>query len=447
MSSAAKRSKPRRRKRGIKTRARESKGASDNSTTWPRNEAHYGIQESQGASLTLEMQTPIATETILKRDIDKEAPSGVRSDERLAAIDVLRGLAAVAVVLYHARAEFWVGLKQTWLEHGLGGAPDVWLAYALSAFSFGWIGVPVFFVLSGYCIHRSPASRLKSGDPFGWSTFAFYKRRIIRIYPVYIAALCLTAIIDYLNTNSPTALEATASNTTKTFLINLIMLQGILAPVFGTNSVFWTLSIEFHLYLFYPFVLWLIVTSGPTTALLFSAVVTSLFCGAYDYFEFEKSLGYSHGGSPVFLSHLLIWVAGAYLAEIEFGRGHLPTGAWWTTTWMACLLLGIALHQGGRFDWSPLPLAVGTLGLVDHALRTISCKPWLTSGAIGKALIGLGVISYSLYATHRISFGLITYLKLASRGTSVVTALYCSAIAVGFAAIFYRLIERYSIRR
>ncbi len=377
------------------------------------------------------------------------AVASVRADARLAGIDMLRGFAALAVVLYHARAEYWVGLRQTWSTYGLSGGPDVWLSYALSAFSFGWLGVPVFFVLSGYCIHRSNASRLSSGRPLEWSTRRFYWRRFMRIYPVFFVALCLTALVDSLNAPANLASGTHAdgtSDSSMTFLVNVALLQGLLAPVYGSNTVFWTLSIEFHLYMFYPVVLWIILRRSPLAALGFAAAVSTLFCATYYYFDFGKVLPYAHGGSPVFLSHLLIWVAGAYLAEVEFARAPLPNGWLWTLTWVACLLAGIVLQERGHVDWSPLPLAVGAFGLVAFALRVIVWSG-LTSGSVGIALVGLGVISYSLYATHRISFGLIHYLGFGERGASLLTALYCSALAIAGAGLVYWLVERHSIRR
>jgi peptidoglycan/LPS O-acetylase OafA/YrhL len=190
----------------------------------------------------------------------------------------------------------------------------------------------------------------------------------------------------------------------------------------------------------------MMVRHSPVTALLFAAMVSTLFCTAYSYFDLADQLPHAHGGSPVFLSHLLIWVAGAYFAEVEFGRAPMPRGWLWTLVWVACLLAGIILQERGSYDWSPLPLAVGAFGLVAFALRTIP-RAGLTCGSVGTALVGLGIISYSLYATHRISFGLIDYFDIGGRHASVLTALYCSAFAIGGAILVYWLVERHSIRR
>jgi peptidoglycan/LPS O-acetylase OafA/YrhL len=360
------------------------------------------------------------------------------AQERVAAIDILRGFAALAVVLYHARADFTLGFRETWTAHGLSGGPDVWLSYAFAFFSLGGLGVPVFFLMSGYCIHLSVAMRRTIGTPFEWNTMSFYWRRFVRIYPVYFAALCLTAVVDHL--------IGGGTKTASVFLLNLLMLQETVGPVFGSNTVFWTLSIEFHLYLFYPVVLWWIFRFGPGVALMFAGVITFGTCSAYHLLDLGQVLVYAHGGSPLFLSHLFIWVAGVYLAEVDAGRVRLPHGILWTVGWLGAFVIGTALQISARFDWSPLFLAIGTLGLVDFALRAIPAIG-LHRGQLGAALVGLGLISYSLYATHRITFEMIDALALSGRSGSVLPALLWSALAVSFAVVFFWAIERHSLRR
>ena len=114
------------------------------------------------------------------------------ANSRLHGIDILRALAALVVVLYHARTEFWIGLQQTYRIYGSHTVrPDIWLSYASIPFSLGWLGVPVFFVLSGYCIHLGVARKLTNDPGHRLDVRKFYIRRIVRIYPVYIAALLL----------------------------------------------------------------------------------------------------------------------------------------------------------------------------------------------------------------------------------------------------------------
>src|ERR1700722_14192525 len=81
------------------------------------------------------------------------AQSGMRSN--LSDIDVFRGIAALIVAAMHTREITWVGMREFW--HPAQTAPNVILGYVTFPMVWGSIGVPIFFVLSGYCIHRSQA--------------------------------------------------------------------------------------------------------------------------------------------------------------------------------------------------------------------------------------------------------------------------------------------------
>src|SRR5687768_18528865 len=101
---------------------------------------------------------------------------------RLRGIDALRGAAALGVVLYHA------------VEQGQHVLPNNIFQYPVRvvqfASSFGYIGVFLFFVISGFCIHLQWAkSRVTNPQPIRFG--AFWKRRIRRLYPPYLIAIFL----------------------------------------------------------------------------------------------------------------------------------------------------------------------------------------------------------------------------------------------------------------
>src|SRR3954451_23805604 len=85
-------------------------------------------------------------------------------------IDVLRGFAAISVLVYHVIAHFdWIGFKTS--------GPLVW-------FRISWMGVDLFFVISGFVIALSAFARLQQGGLVDfWRSFSL--ARLARIAPLY----------------------------------------------------------------------------------------------------------------------------------------------------------------------------------------------------------------------------------------------------------------------
>jgi len=146
-------------------------------------------------------------------------------------IEALRGFAVISVLFYHFEL---VILKNT--------------------FTNGYIGVDLFFVISGYIITKIILENNK--DPFSLSTF--YSRRIKRIIPLMVFVIILTLIFiffifDYFilkkNINSAYSIIASASNV-------YFWLTSTVYGLAEKNSLvflhFWSLSIEMQFYIFFP---------------------------------------------------------------------------------------------------------------------------------------------------------------------------------------------------
>ncbi|MEO6279621.1 acyltransferase [Roseateles sp.] len=156
---------------------------------------------------------------------------------RLPGLDLLRSIAIVWVMLFHS---FLVG--------GLG--PDfAWLS------RFGWAGVDIFFVLSGFLIGSQLLRTLQRGEPL--SLRDFYWRRAWRILPAF--AVMLTVYVAF-----PVLREAPGLAPWwqfATFTLNLLV-------DYGHNQAFshaWSLCVEEHFYLLFPLLAWW-VTRRPSTA-------------------------------------------------------------------------------------------------------------------------------------------------------------------------------------
>ena len=155
---------------------------------------------------------------------------------RLPGLDLLRSIAIVWVMLFHS-----------FLVDGLG--PDfAWLS------RFGWAGVDIFFVLSGFLIGSQLLRTLQRGEPLALKSF--YWRRAWRIVPAFAVVLAVYVCFPVLR-EAPGLQDWWQF---ATFTLNLLI-------DYGQNQAFshaWSLCVEEHFYLLFPLLAWW-VTRRPTT--------------------------------------------------------------------------------------------------------------------------------------------------------------------------------------
>lgn len=145
--------------------------------------------------------------------------------KRIEVLDFLRGIASLAVSLFHFANILRPGLLK-------------------SVGSYGYLGVEVFFVISGFVI---PYSLYRGGyklPQYG----KFVLKRIIRLDPPYLVTIILILALGYLSLILPYAKMGEFHATATQILLHL----GYLNTFFQyewLNDVFWTLAIEFQYYL------------------------------------------------------------------------------------------------------------------------------------------------------------------------------------------------------
>ena len=219
---------------------------------------------------------------------------------RLYSIDALRGLAALAIVIFHARPMLWVGVREIWNTYGISLNPNAILGYLTIPLSFGGFAVDLFLVLSGYSLHRKGAFLLENNPDFDMDIKKYFIRRFSRIYPVYFAALVLTAIVHLWVKNQVPSLVEGEDNSIFAFIMSVFSLQGIFAPSFAHNSVFWYLAVQIHLYLIYPLVFHLIKKFDVNIVLLSFAFLSFSYIAFNAYFDFNSALfPYKGSGDPL----------------------------------------------------------------------------------------------------------------------------------------------------
>lgn len=344
-------------------------------------------------------------------------------------IEVLRGVAVLLVAFLHGREVCWIGtqsyLHQMHFKVSLTGL----LALITQPVVFGSIGVPIFFVLSGYCIHRKTAFKIAAATnpkyfKFSWGEFLV--RRFIRIYPVLVGALLLTYLLDSRSITFPHINYKLGSLTGKSFLINLFALQGILGPTFGSNGALWSLSVEIQFYLFYPLLLLVRKFIGYNKTLAVIAVVNLI-----SWLVFGQKI--------IFTSYYVSWYLGFYIAEIEANKVFEAVSK------KLCLFIGIILILFGCgiffthnekifFNLWALGFAFYLWYILNRSYRV---------NYFSKILAFFGKISFSLYAVHLPIFVfLMSFFFDSQKPVSLIPAFSFLFIAVGLSWLFHELAER-----
>lgn len=170
----------------------------------------------------------------------------------------MRGIAALAVVVQHAR---------TYLFADLSLLPPQPLAVRALYFltGFGHAAVMVFFVLSGFLVGGSALAAIEDGR-FTWRRYLL--QRGTRLWIVLLPALALTALWDragLLVVAHPQTLAAHAHTVAvgahawtveghgpMAFVGNALFFMNVLVPTFGTNGSLWSLANEFWYYILFP---------------------------------------------------------------------------------------------------------------------------------------------------------------------------------------------------
>ncbi|WP_406298954.1 acyltransferase [Embleya sp. NBC_00888] len=183
------------------------------------------------------------------------APAARRTGPtRLYALDVLRLFAALAVLSFHWTAD--AGVPEIWG----GRTPQDFMPTVAGITQYGWLGVELFFIISGFVICMSSWGR-QAGD--------FVVSRVVRLYPAFWAAILLTATVLHFAPDLGRP-GARAGIDARTVVVNFTMFEGRLGYK-DVDGVYWTLWLELQFYLLFA----IVVAMGLT----YRRVVA--FCGIW----------------------------------------------------------------------------------------------------------------------------------------------------------------------
>ena len=369
----------------------------------------------------------------LQTAVANPAFSAIRQRETQAAaapkdfvIDAMRGFAALLVAYFHCRQVVWVGMEQ--FHRMVGHALDLSAiaGYLTLPIAWGSAGVPIFFVISGYCIHRNSATRLAANPQYRLDAGNFWARRFARIYPVLLAALLLTLALDTISLHFPPVSHKIREIGLVPFLVNLFSLQGVAGYTYGSNGALWTLSLEVQFYAVYP--------------LLFAArrrFGINAVLGAVAVVNVVSALVLERHDLQFFTSYWLSWTIGAYIADIRAtGKADTHKTFLWYAAAAVLIALGcVAFHFGqyGAFQLWALGFACYLYKALDG-----SVKPNLVARVLGR----FGDFSYSLYLIHLPIFVcLASVLFRSTLQLSIWPSFGFMLVAIAVAYVFYRLVE------
>lgn len=310
--------------------------------------------------------------------------------ERVRIVDALRGIASLAVCLFHL-----TNGKADFLPPGL----------LKSAGSYGWLGVEVFFVISGFIL---PYALCRAGYRIRYFG-TFLLKRVIRLDPPYVATIVLIIFFNYLAAKAPGFNGASFEISS----LQVVLHAAYLNAFFGyewLSPIFWTLAIEFQFY-------WLIGLLFPLAVHPRLSVRAGLFGALAVMVVLIPAGGFVFHWLPLFMMGMLAFQTQAAC----IGRQSFFLG-------LSCL----AVY--GSYTHGMLIAGVGA------ATATAIVTANFSSGVLSF----LGKISYSLYLVH-----VVVGVKIVNLGSRYVSGMpgkllvLMLALAASIAAAYalYLLIE------
>ncbi|MBU1564522.1 MAG: acyltransferase [Proteobacteria bacterium] len=293
-------------------------------------------------------------------------------------IDGLRALAILLVVLYHA--SFTIG--------------DV------SIFPGGYIGVDVFFVISGYLISRILLFDMKAGT---FSVFRFYERRARRILPALITVTGIASVFAWHILMPDSLLEYGRSLLATAFFsanIFFLKLDAYTAELIAHRPLLhmWSLGIEEQFYIVFPLLLFWFFTkfNRRLVGFLCAGFIASLLLAEYCSTRYP--------GANFYLAPTRVWelVGGSLLACLEskaLNFRQSPLSQYLPLLGISAILAFAVFADDGLRHPSlfTFPPVLGTMILIWFADSRSAVFKFLTL----KPVVWTGLISYSLYLWHQ----------------------------------------------
>jgi peptidoglycan/LPS O-acetylase OafA/YrhL len=191
----------------------------------------------------MESNMDIVAESLNSKPVaDSDRKTAPIVGRHIPALDGIRGTAILLVLAYHL-------IQSVQYEFGFGLNNPL-----LNAAVFGWTGVDLFFVLSGFLITGILFDHKGSDHYFKH----FYMRRALRIFPLYFGTLLVILLLRLLWPAGGTQIYGTESQSWMWVYMTNVVMAWKGAGAFGVLDHFWSLAIEEHFYMVWPFVVFVL---------------------------------------------------------------------------------------------------------------------------------------------------------------------------------------------
>ena len=327
-------------------------------------------------------------------------------------IDGLRAIALIPVVLFHAGYKWFAG---------------------------GFVGVDVFFVISGYLITSLIVAEREKGT---FSLVHFYERRARRILPPLLCVMLTCVPFAWL-----WMMPDQLTDWSKSLVWTSLFISNI---YFGTDTSYfaadaeekpllhtWSLAVEEQYYLVWP----LLILSWGFGKKWFVATLGVIALGSLTYAEWQAAGGHE---KSFYDTNGRVWelLVGAFAAFYQRSRAGRDFSVSMQQIGSA-LGLALIIYAVGTFDkGTPFPSLYTLSPTIGAASIILFTTPRTVVGRLlaNKAFVGLGLISYSTYLWHQPLLAFARLRNAEQPGDGLLAGLIVAAVVLGY--VSWRIVER-----
>jgi len=305
-----------------------------------------------------------------------------KANQQFYQFDVLRALAIIGVFYVHCQYAIYPGFDFSYGRFFIisPASAERFKYMSMSPFAFGWAGVILFFLISGFLIHY--VTLVKGIENFKLGQFV--SRRFWRIYPLFLIALL------FFTFNGQSVRDV--YHNPRDFLAHLFLVHNFSDKyIFSINGVFWSLAAEVQVYALYPVFLFISLKTNTKFTLLILFIIGLLT--TFYWWESSAFKSISVGNSVLRL--WFVWAFGAYLGECFYHKKRIFGRVSNFQLILLCLIFYFSklLFIHIIFD---IYFATIILAIIMEKYLYIKREVRLWE----KALIPVGLCSYSIYLFH-----------------------------------------------